>query len=89
MTDERIKEEFEKWFNCPMEPKEIEMFARNKADWKEVSYTAGFRTAERLSKIEVLEEVLNYLCGKEDYTIIRCQKVTMDDMRKMFLKAGN
>jgi uncharacterized protein (UPF0248 family) len=38
------------------------------------------------SNIDTIENILNYLFGKEDYTIIRCQIVTKDDFRKMFIK---
>ncbi len=28
-----------------------------------------------------MEKFLDWLCGKSDYTIIRCQKVTKDELR--------
>jgi hypothetical protein len=61
MTDERIKEEFEK-FQDRRESNEELMFAIEvdpAIEWREeaLGFYAGFRTAERLAKIEVLEEV--------------------------------
>lgn len=53
MTDERIKEEFEKW--------------KDGVDWDqyyddyEYTYTAGLRTGDRLGKIEVLEELMEFI----------------------------
>lgn len=55
MTDERIKEEFETWWKDNTYPsnKDKETF--------ELGFTVGFKTAERLAKIEVLEEMKKQL----------------------------
>ena len=61
MTDERIKEEYDGWV-CDGECTESEkrFFAQYPAENHPtaVGFYAGFRTAERLAKIEALEEVL-------------------------------
>lgn len=68
MKDERIKEEFEKYLDGDIDTKAT-MFGYHyetnrkgsKAGYKNMAqgFYAGFRAAERLAKIEVLEEVLN------------------------------
>lgn len=84
MTDDTAYKEFGNWIGA--ERTELEEILFHRKHYAQAGFLAGFRAAERLAKIEVLEAVLNYLCGKKDYTIIRCQKVTKDDMRKMFIK---
>ena len=55
MTDEKVKEEFEKWLRsyCFQAPPERD-YLLMKDTWAECS-----RTSERLAKIEVLEMVLD------------------------------
>lgn len=60
MTDERIKEAFEKWCESMSKtdrPSVNKMILPN-ANF--LGFTAGFKTAERLAKIEVLEELLSF-----------------------------
>ena len=54
MTDEKVKEEFEKWLRsyCFQAPPERD-YLLMKDTWAECS-----RTAERLAKIEVLEKLI-------------------------------
>lgn len=61
MTDERIKEEYDVWIS-DVECTKIErrFFSQYPVENHPtaVGFYAGFRAAERLAKIEVLEEVL-------------------------------
>lgn len=58
MTDERVNEEFEKWAVNPYSQEEVNFaFIACGVNERKASFYAGFRTAERLSKIEALEEV--------------------------------
>ena len=57
MTDERIKEEFEKWETTDPTHKELEILRKDNYDLSRVTFHAGFRAAERLAKIEALEEL--------------------------------
>ena len=58
MTDERIKEEFEKWTPSNPTTQEFDFLAAiDNPAWQceAVGFYAGFRAAERLAKIEALE----------------------------------
>ena len=68
MTDERIKEEFEKWFNNITNlDNEIRFSTSVGHKNGDSAFYAGFRTAERLAKIEVLESVLDLVnCGRTE-----------------------
>ena len=73
MTDEKVKEEFEKFEDNPI-PKEAVAFSNDIggssiATSDAPAFYAGFRTAERLAKIEVLEEVLS---------LVRCEYPFME-----------
>lgn len=58
MTDGKIKEEFERWAKNPYSEEECSFaFTETRKDELKASYYAGFRAAERLAKIEVLEEL--------------------------------
>jgi hypothetical protein len=69
MTDEKIKEEFEKWVQGDATPDESDFIESvNDPSWQceAVGFYAGFRAAERLAKIEVLEEVRDYVINSID-----------------------
>lgn len=59
MTDDRIKEEFEKWIKGVTTQEEADFANRFHPYYMDLAqgYISGFRAAERLAKIEVLEEV--------------------------------
>jgi len=75
MTDDKIKEEFEKY--------------SNEVDWEqtyddyESVYRAGFRAAERLAKIEVLEELQSfYRCNDpEQWELASWVESTISDLK--------
>lgn len=62
MTDEEIKEEFEKFITNPwtdeMEAFEKSLTKKGLTYREAYGFYAGFRAAERLAKIEVLENIL-------------------------------
>lgn len=62
MTDEKIKEEFEKWLKGITTQEEADFANSFNPDYQDLAqgYIAGSRSAERLAKIEVLEEVRNH-----------------------------
>ena len=65
MTDERIKEEYNKWSVSQTTDAEVAFYESDdgfKSDLL-IGFYAGFRTAERLAKIEALEEVLDIVDG--------------------------
>jgi hypothetical protein len=69
MTDDKIKEEFEKWlYSDDMSKEEAsfpDYFDNIECDDTEFlahGFYAGFRAAERLAKIEVLEELNKQIC---------------------------
>ena len=68
MTDERIKEEFEKWHQKLLTTDERAFFEQFSTDNYEIScgFYAGFRAAERLAKIEVLEETYDAVGEMKD-----------------------
>jgi hypothetical protein len=86
MTDERIKEEFEKYLDGDIDTKAT-MFGYHyetnrkgsKAGYKNMAqgFYAGFRAAERLAKIEVLEEVLRSIRAMDEYPVdeFTCGKI--------------
>lgn len=62
MTDERIKEEFERWDVNPYSAEEINFaFTSCEKNERKASFYAGFRAAERFAKIEVLESVITVI----------------------------
>lgn len=70
MTDERIKEEYDVWISdVECTENERRFFSQYPAENHPtaVGFYAGFRTAERLAKIEVLESVLDLVnCGRTE-----------------------
>lgn len=83
MNDSKIKEEFEKWRNLPETPEEEQLF--DNGENVQAGFYAGFRAAESLSKIEVLEEVINTLPNAESVSdVYRDLKALISK-----LKAGN
>jgi hypothetical protein len=69
MTDEKVTREFEKWCESVVCTKEEESFYdQYKPHEQELAlgFYAGFRAAERLAKIEVLEEVRDYVINSID-----------------------
>jgi len=64
MADEKINRQFEKWCESVICTKEEETFYdQYKPHEQELAlgFYAGFRSAERLAKIEVLEEMLGLI----------------------------
>lgn len=59
MTDEKIKEEFEKWYEQPATAEELGLLEQDRD--MQAGFCAGFRAAERLAKIEVLEELAKWI----------------------------
>lgn len=59
MTDDKIKEEFENWIKGVTTQEEADFANRFHPYYMDLAqgYISGFRAAERLAKIEVLEEV--------------------------------
>lgn len=60
MTDEKIKEEFEKWLKGITTQEEADFANSFNPYYQDLAqgYIAGSRAAERLAKIEVLESVI-------------------------------
>ena len=74
MTDEIIKEAFEKWYDdgsdCTKEEKAFyEQYPTGNHEIV-VGFYAGFRAAERLAKIEGLEKLHQYLYCSEDSDVV-------------------
>lgn len=67
MTDEEINEKFYMWETIDPTHKELEILRKDNYDLSRVSFHAGFRAAERLAKIEALEETLNELQSSDSY----------------------
>ena len=64
MTDERIKEEFDRFHSESHDYKDIcKDYGQGDKALQAMAFFEGFRTAERLAKIEVLEEVLDIVDG--------------------------
>ena len=62
MTDERIKEEFDRFHSESHDYKDIcKDYGQGDKALQAMAFFEGFRTSERLAKIEVLEKVI------EDY----------------------
>lgn len=86
MTDDKIKEEFEKWAVNPYSEAECNFaFTETRKDELKASYYAGFRTAERLAKIEVLEEAKK-ICREHVSSVAVLERI---DMAISKLKAAN
>lgn len=77
MTDDKIKEEFVKWHGGIYTESEgaflrllgLDNFIDDSSDLA-AGFYGGFRTAERLAKIEVLESLRNDLSENGDYDFI-------------------
>lgn len=77
MTDDKIKEEFIKWHGGIYTESEgaflrllgLDNFIDDSSDLA-AGFCGGFRTAERLAKIEVLESLRNDLSENGDYDFI-------------------
>ena len=85
--DERIKEEFEKWHQKLLTTDECAFFEQFSTDNYEIScgFYAGFRAAERLAKIEVLEWFKGKY-GRKENSINHCAidaKVLQTDIDSM------
>ena len=83
MTDEKVREEFEVWAIKPYSADEINFaFTSCEKNERKASFYAGFRTAERLAKIEVLEEVVRIAENNGSYRFI--DKVTdmLDELKE-------
>lgn len=68
MTDEKIKEEFDKWVPGDATTDEFDFIESiNDPSWQceAVGFYAGFRAAERLAKIEVLEDIERAIMAME------------------------
>jgi len=59
MKDERIKEEYNNWQNTDTTEGEESFYEQSKSCYQDqaLGFYGGFKTAERLAKIEVLEEM--------------------------------
>lgn len=93
MTGEKIKEEFEKWIDgesfCT--DNERRFYEQFNSDLHPISvgFYAGFRAAERLAKIEVLEDILR-MTDKLRFFSIRDYKDAKNRIEVLIseLKAG-
>lgn len=93
MADEKIKEEFEKYLDGEIDTKAT-MFGYHyeterkgsKSGYKNMAqgFYAGFRAAERLAKIEVLEEIIDTFRsnGSKVTTMVKIERMLTN------LKAG-
>jgi hypothetical protein len=87
MTDENVTREFEKWCESVVCTKEEESFYdQYKPHEQELAlgFYAGFRAAERLAKIEVLEEIIDTFRsnGSKVTTMVKIERMLSE------LKAG-
>jgi hypothetical protein len=88
MTDQKIKEEFDKWLESNYDQNEYAFACQYKVGLQEqsLSFYGGFKTSERLAKIEVLEELNKiivrgfpdydrFLCGRDHENTIICSEI--------------
>lgn len=68
MTDERIREEFEAWQPVMVNDSEKAFYKDYSIDMHEIAcgFYAGFKTAEKLAKIEVLNELFAWVDNEID-----------------------
>jgi hypothetical protein len=77
MTDERITEYFEKWKVTDPTHEELKILKEDDCDLSRVTFYAGFKTAERLAKIEVLEDVREIFLsnGSKITTMVKLERI--------------
>jgi hypothetical protein len=85
MTDEIIKEEYDVWISdVECTENERRFFSQYPAENHPtaIGFYAGFRTAERLAKIEALEEVSNYATSYGDYQTVGTIEAMLSELKE-------
>lgn len=65
MRDEQVSELFDSWEEMPATAREIGLYEQERN--RQAAFEAGFRAAERMAKIDVLEKLSNYATSYGDY----------------------